>query len=103
MPNFKLSAESGTFKLTGFPAELRIHTPLPDNHPAYALIGRAASEWARIEHILDMIIWELAGLDQMTGSCMTTPQFGYRARLNIIMALVTRIECQLRQRDKQKP
>ena len=43
-----------------------------------------------VEHILDMVIWELAGLDQMTGSCMTAPQFTYRARVNMIMALVAR-------------
>ena len=32
---------------------------LPDAHPFYALIGRVAAEWARLEHNLDLIIWDL--------------------------------------------
>jgi hypothetical protein len=30
------------------------HEPLPDNHPILPLIGQAASEFARFEHILDL-------------------------------------------------
>ena len=46
---------------------LILRRPLPDNHPAYSLIGRVAAEWARLEHILDTIIWELAGLEPAFG------------------------------------
>jgi hypothetical protein len=33
--------------------------PLPEDHPFYALVGRVASEWAHLEHIVDLTIWEL--------------------------------------------
>src|SRR5436190_450935 len=44
-----LSAQnSGTF-----PGWLLAPGPLPDDHPFYALVGRVASEWAHLEHIVD--------------------------------------------------
>ena len=51
MPTSKIKAESGTFKLPGYPAQLRILSPLPDNDRAYALIGRIAAEWAPMSSI----------------------------------------------------
>jgi hypothetical protein len=35
----------------------RVRNPLPAEHPAYALIGRVAAEWAQLEHALDIILW----------------------------------------------
>ncbi len=46
--------------------------PLPAKHSRYALIGRVAAEWAQLEHLLDLIIWNLlTRLDRETASCLT--------------------------------
>src|SRR5262245_35059281 len=41
----------------GTPATLLPPPTLPEEHPFYALVGRVASEWAHLEHILDTTIW----------------------------------------------
>jgi hypothetical protein len=35
----------------------------PANHAIYSLVRRAASAWAHLEHTLDLIIWDLIGLE----------------------------------------
>lgn len=87
---YSVTLDTGTISVQGQDISFVVHRILPDDNPAYALIGRVAAEWARLEHILDTIIWELAGLDQVTGSCLTAPQFTYRARVNMILALVAK-------------
>jgi hypothetical protein len=47
---------------TFFAPRVTIHGPLPEDHPFYALVGRVASEWAHLEHILDTTIWDLLGI-----------------------------------------
>jgi hypothetical protein len=61
---------------------------LPADHPAYALIGRVTARWAQVEHALDEIIWELAGLDHETGSCITGQLSGYRGRIEVAYSLL---------------
>ncbi len=43
-------------------AHTRAHQPLPDYHPFNAVIGHVVLEFARFEHILDMMIWHLSGI-----------------------------------------
>jgi hypothetical protein len=64
-----------------------VFVSLPPEHPFYALIGRVAAEGARLEHTLDLIIWELAGIDHKIGSCITAQLTGSFGRFNAIEAL----------------
>jgi hypothetical protein len=38
----------------------------------YAAVGMVASHWAAFEHRIQWAIWNLAGLDNLTGACITT-------------------------------
>jgi hypothetical protein len=40
--------------------------------PLYAAVGRVASKWAQLEHHIQEVIWRLAGLETMTGTCITS-------------------------------
>jgi hypothetical protein len=68
-------------------AQLRVHEPLPDDHPFYQMIGRVASEWAHVEHVLDLIIWELADLVPQKGACITAQLMGTAPRYRAISTL----------------
>jgi hypothetical protein len=80
------------FKIVGVPPGLTIQTSddLPSDSPIYALVGRIASAWARLEHTLDYAIWELSGLDQHTGACLTAQMLGHRPRCEALIALCSR-------------
>ena len=89
-PVSKLSASTASASATGSAAAVgRALTSLPPEHSFYANIGRVAAEWARLEHILDLIIWELSGLNQTEGSCITGVLLGHLARFNAILALAS--------------
>lgn len=68
----------------GMPATLRL---LPEEHPFYALIGRVASEWAHIEHILDTTIWGLFEADHELVACVTSQMMGVAPRCKAIITL----------------
>lgn len=54
----------------------------------YAAVGRVASKWAMLEHQIQRLIWGLAGLDRMTGTCITS-QIGTSGRLmDALLALL---------------
>jgi hypothetical protein len=56
--------------------------------PHYAAVGRVASKWAQLEHHIQELIWGLAGLDAMTGTCITS-QIGNSGRLmDALLALL---------------
>ena len=56
--------------------------------PHYAAVGRVASKWAQLEHHIQELIWGLAGLDEMTGTCITS-QIGNSGRLlDALLALL---------------
>ena len=65
----------------------RVIVPLPDDHPFYAVIGRVAAEWSQLEHLLDIIIWDLSGVEHDAGACITAQMMGVGNRLQAIMAL----------------
>jgi hypothetical protein len=48
----------------------------PDDHPVYTLIGKVASKWSHLEHTLDLIIWDLAGIEPEKGACITAQMMG---------------------------
>jgi hypothetical protein len=62
-------------------------TPYPTmSH--YAAVGRVASKWAQLEHQIQKLIWGLAGLDETTGTCITS-QIGHSGRLmDALLALL---------------
>jgi len=60
----------------------------PDDHPIYSLIGQVSSDWAHLEHILDQIIWSLAGIDAPHGACITAQFMSIWPRYNAIKALL---------------
>jgi hypothetical protein len=82
-----MKAEAGVFTLTGGAVEMKIHVPLPADHPMHNLVGRVASEWSHVEHFLDVIIWHLAQLDEATGACLTSQIMGSFGRITAIYAL----------------
>jgi hypothetical protein len=61
--------------------------PLPEDHPFYALVGRVASEWAHLEHIVDLTIWKLLGVDNRLAACLTAQYPGIGQRCNAVCAL----------------
>lgn len=65
----------------------QMHGPLPAAHPYYSSVERLASEWRHLEHALDMVIWELAAVDQELGWCITNQLRGHWPRINAITAL----------------
>lgn len=85
--NYRLKADTGPFKLVGHDVRMTVRTPLPKEHPFYALIGRVASNWTLFEHTLDLIIWDLAKIPQPTAVCLTGQMMGATTRFKIIEAL----------------
>ena len=88
-PNLTPSAAG--LSITSGRASLTILGPLPENHPFYEKIGRVAASWARLEHTLDLMIWELAKGEQPAISCITSQIMGSSGRFRAIKAL-----CELR-------
>jgi hypothetical protein len=66
-----------------------VHVPLPDKHPFYRLVGQVTSEWAHLEHALDLIIWRMAGVEEAKGACLTGQIMGASPRFLAIIALAT--------------
>jgi len=64
-----------------------IQNPLPSDHTFYAKVGHVASEWAHLEHILDLVIWELAGVDPQKAACITAQIMGVGGRCKTIGSL----------------
>jgi hypothetical protein len=61
--------------------------PLPEDHPLYTDIGRVAAQWAHLEHLLDLIIWDLASIRHEKGACITGQLIGASPRYYAIIAL----------------
>jgi hypothetical protein len=59
-----------------------------DDHQIYSLVGRVASEWSHVERRLDVIIWNLAGVDHEKGACITAQMLGAYNRCKAIIALL---------------
>jgi hypothetical protein len=66
---------------------VRVHRGLPDEHEFYATVGRVASEAAHLEHMLDLIIWEFFGAEQVKAACVTSQLFGPAPRFQAIISL----------------
>jgi hypothetical protein len=64
----------------------------PDDHPIYARVGKVASDWAHVEHALDVIIWELSGIKPQKGAAITAQLMGVFSRFKAILALLAQPE-----------
>lgn len=81
--------QTGTIPLPGRASakRKRVHGPLSAAHPYYSNIERVTAEWRHLQHALDMVIWELAAVDQELGWCITNQLRGHWPRINAITAL----------------
>jgi hypothetical protein len=81
---------TGRFTLRGGEAIISpVLSPLPEAHPLYADIGRVAAQWAHYEHILDLIIWDLAATGPEKGACISGQLVGTTPRYFAMLALGT--------------
>jgi hypothetical protein len=69
--------------------QLRHWGQLPEDHPIFPIVGRVASGWAHLEHVLDLIIWKLAETNDIHGACITSAIMGAASRYDVIKALAT--------------
>lgn len=80
-----MSDTPGLMPLTEAEVEAFINEHLKDFHSE---IGRIASVWAMLEFRMDQFIWDLAGIEQTAGACLTTQMNGTTPRLRAIKALM---------------
>jgi hypothetical protein len=73
------------------------HQP-PKEHPIYSLIGQVAAAWAQVDHLLDILIWQLADVDPQAGACITAQIPGTYGRFKAVIALL-----QFHQQRTNKP
>jgi len=58
---------------------------IPENH--YAAIGRVAAACASLDLAIDYMIWELLGVDQLLGACVTAQFISIHPRLKALVSL----------------
>jgi hypothetical protein len=85
--NDDLKVEAGAFAMATGRATMTVRKPLPPDHPMHALVGRIAADWSQVEHVLDIVIWRLANVDDATGACLTGQIIGSFGRITAIYAL----------------
>lgn len=68
--------------------------------PHYAAVGRVAAKWAELEHQIQVLIWRLARLDHLMGTCITA-QIGNSGRL--MDAVLALLEQRAASKDDLKP
>ena len=87
-----LSVAVSTSAVAGIYAPIVTHPPAisiaPPDHQIYALIGRVVSAWAHLEHTLDLIIWDLMGIEPAKGACVTAQMIGATNRYRTIISLL---------------
>jgi hypothetical protein len=62
--------------------------PLDQHEAHFAAVGRLVDTWAHLEFNIDQAIWELAGVDQAFGACITAQLIGVNGRLRALRALL---------------
>jgi hypothetical protein len=77
----------GSINLAAFASMPSVTDPLPANHPFYVLVGRVASEWAHLEHNLDLSIWAMLDASPDQAACITSQMMGVGPRCNAIQLL----------------
>jgi hypothetical protein len=90
MTDHVLKPGTGAFAVSGVSASMKVHRRPPPHHPIHNLVGRVAADWSLVEHTLDLIIWQLARLDDETGACLTAQISGVYGRIPTIVSLSLR-------------
>jgi hypothetical protein len=80
----EVNVPPGRIKIIGANAYADIFAPLPDDDPIHALVGKIASEMARFERILDLMIWSI----DPNGQSTTKSLRGVAARIKKLAALM---------------
>ncbi|MGC1301218.1 MAG: hypothetical protein WA840_02485 [Caulobacteraceae bacterium] len=65
-------------------ASATVHSPIPDDHPYFSLIGRVTARWAMLETVLDYCIWKADGRDNATASTETATLIGASPRFALL-------------------
>jgi hypothetical protein len=60
----------------------------PKEHPIYNHIGRISAAWSHVDHLLDILIWQLADVDAQAGACITAQISGTFGRFRAVIALL---------------
>ncbi len=96
-----LSVEAGA-------VSIQVTTALPAADPFYSLVGRVASEWAHLEHMLDIIIYQITNsrvresfLPANVLACITSQIMGVGPRCKVIILLAE--VAGLSEKDVRKP
>lgn len=84
---YVLDAQTGDYILTL--GSVKFFTDLPADNPVFSLVGQVCAEWAKLEHTLDLIIFEMIGGDRFPMSTLTAQIMGARPRLTAIVTLMT--------------
>ena len=58
---------------------------IPDSH--YAAMGKVDDAWCGLELCIDYLIWELLGVDQIVGACVTSQFISVHPRLKTLRAV----------------
>jgi hypothetical protein len=104
-----VSVEISGVSATGHVGSLAVQAygPLPDDHPFYNMVGRVASEWSHLEHVLDQIIWDLLlsrtkeWFPVNALACVTAQIMGVGPRCKAIISLAA--HCELNESRVIKP
>jgi hypothetical protein len=64
--------------------------PAPE-HQIYSLVGQVAASWAHIDHLLDILIWQLSDVDAQAGACITAQIGGTYGRFRAVIALLKKM------------
>lgn len=88
----KLPPITGSANITldpiGVEATAEVWDRPPETHPIYAKIGRVASNWSHVEHILDVIILDLSNEFSQNTAAITGQLSGPGPRCSVILALL---------------
>lgn len=60
----------------------------PEFDPYFNLIGRLALDWSEFEFSVNQAIWELANVERMAGTCMTSQLIGPGPRFRCLVAFL---------------
>lgn len=85
--NRTLAAITGAISTQTEDATMSHWRRLENGDPILGYIGEVAYEWAHLEHILDTIIWKMAGVEPPKGACLTAQIMGVAPRYRTIISL----------------
>jgi hypothetical protein len=86
--NHSIQLGAGSIGIATYAPSIQLTAHLPEDHPIYAVIGRITSEWSHLEHLLDLIIWDLSDANKVQLACITAQMIGAFGRTRAIQTLL---------------